>query len=377
MTAVILDLKSSEDPRDIVHQAVEALSAGKIIAIPTETVYGLAASALHPEAVKRLVEIKGRSKDKPLAFAIKSADDALDYVPNMSCIARRIARRSWPGPITLVLDTDHPDSVIHRLEPSVREATIPEGTVGLRVPDHELTLQIMRLCAGPIVLTSANLSGDSPAIDGVEVRDKVGEHIDLILDDGPAKFGQASSVVRIKDNDFDVLRTGLVDEATIEKLTHFIALVVCTGNTCRSPMGEGLLAQRIADRLGVSMASLEGQGVTVMSAGIAAMPGSPAADQAIEVMRQVGVDISHHQSQPITGRLAKFADVILTMTNGHRQALISHWPMLETRTKTIRRDGGDIGDPIGRPIAIYRATAEQIDQQLSEWVPEFDLSRFE
>ena len=377
MTAVILDLKSSEDPRDIVHQAVEALSAGKIIAIPTETVYGLAASSLHPEAVKRLVEIKGRSKDKPLAFAIKSADDALDYVPNMSCIARRIARRSWPGPITLVLDTDHPDSVIHRLEPSVREAIIPEGTVGLRVPDHELTLQIMRLCAGPIVLTSANLSGDSPAIDGVEVRDKVGEHIDLILDDGPAKFGQASSVVRIKDNDFDVLRTGLVDEATIEKLTHFIALVVCTGNTCRSPMGEGLLAQRIADRLGVSMASLEGQGVTVMSAGIAAMPGSPAADQAIEVMRQVGVDISHHQSQPITGRLAKFADVILTMTNGHRQALISHWPMLETRTKTIRRDGGDIGDPIGRPIAIYRATAEQIDQQLSEWVPEFDLSRFE
>ncbi len=272
MTAVILDLKSSEDPRDIVHQAVEALSAGKIIAIPTETVYGLAASALHPEAVKRLVEIKGRSKDKPLAFAIKSADDALDYVPNMSCIARRVARRSWPGPITLVLDTDHPDSVIHRLEPSVREATIPEGTVGLRVPDHELTLQIMRLCAGPIVLTSANLSEDSPAINGVEVRDKVGEHIDLILDDGPAKFGQASSVVRIKDNEIDVLRTGLVDEATIEKLTHFIALVVCTGNTCRSPMGEGLLAQRIADRLGVSMASLEGKGVTVMSAGIAAMP---------------------------------------------------------------------------------------------------------
>jgi protein-tyrosine phosphatase len=94
-------------------------------------------------------------------------------------------------------------------------------------------------------------------------------------------------------------------------------------------------------------------------------------------MRQVGVDISNHQSQPITGRLAKFADVILTMTNGHRQALISHWPMLETRTKTIRRDGGDIGDPIGRPISVYSSTADQIDQQLSEWVQEFDLSRFE
>lgn len=377
MTAVILDLKSSEDTRDVVHRAVEALSAGKIIAIPTETVYGLAASALHPEAVQRLIEIKGRSADKPLAFSIKSADDALDYVPNMSSVARRIARRSWPGPITLVLDTDHPDSVIHRLDQSVREATIPQGTVGLRVPDHELTLQIMRLCAGPIVLTSANLSGDAPAINGAEVKDKVGEHIDLILDDGPARFGQPSSVVRIKENEVSVLRTGLVDEATIEKLTHFIALVVCTGNTCRSPMGEGLLAQRIADRLGISVASLEDKGVTVMSAGIAAMPGAPAADQAIDVMRQVGVDISRHQSQPITGRLAKFADLILTMTNGHRRALISHWPMLETRAKTIRRDGGDIGDPIGRPVAVYRATAEQIDSQLAEWVPEFDLSRFE
>eukprot|EP01048_Picozoa_sp_COSAG05_P030436 COSAG05_NODE_10569_length_558_cov_0.901961_1_plen_138_part_01 len=138
----------------------------------------------------------------------------------------------------------------------------------------------------------------------------MGEYIDLILDDGPVKFGQPSSVVRIKDNEFDVLRTGLVDEATIEKLTHFIALVVCTGNTCRSPMGEGLLAQRIAERLGIPIGSLEEKGVTVMSAGIAAMPGAPAADQAIEVMRQIGVDISGHQSQPITGRLAKFADVI-------------------------------------------------------------------
>ena len=71
--------------------------------------------------------------------------------------------------MTLVLDADHPDSVIHRLDESVREATIPSGTVGLRVPAHELTLQIMRLCAGPIVLTSANLSGQPDSVDGKQV----------------------------------------------------------------------------------------------------------------------------------------------------------------------------------------------------------------
>jgi tRNA threonylcarbamoyl adenosine modification protein (Sua5/YciO/YrdC/YwlC family) len=377
MPAVIIDSKSAEDPRDVVHRAVEALAAGQVVAIPTETVYGLAASALHPAAVERLAEIKGRSPDKPLAFAIKSVDDALDYVPHMSDLARRVARRSWPGPITLVLDADHHDSVLHRLDESVQKATIPNGTVGLRAPAHELTLQIMRLCAGPIVLTSANLSGQPESITGQQVAESVGDKIDLIIDDGPCKFGKPTSVVQIRGDEVTILREGLVEEPTIQRLTNFIALVVCTGNTCRSPMGEGLLEKRIAERLGCNIESLDQKGVSVISAGIAAMPGSPAAPQAVEVMNRMGVDIADHSSQPITGRLAQFADIILTMTNGHRQALITHWPMLETRTRTVRRDGADVSDPIGCPVDVYLSTAQQIDENLVEWVKEFDLSKFQ
>lgn len=374
MPAVIIDLKSEEDRRDVVHRAVEALSAGKVIAIPTETVYGLAASALHPQAVERLFEIKGRSKDTPLAYAVKSLDEALDYVPDMSTLARRVARRSWPGPVTLVLDAKHPDSVIHRLDPIIQNATIPSGTVGLRVPAHETALQIMRLCAGPIVLTSANLSGQPDAIDGQQVIELVGDQIDLILDDGPTNFGKPSSVVKVDEAGISMLRQGVVDQATIEKLKSFIALIVCTGNTCRSPMGEGLLRKRLAGKLGCEIDTLEQQGVSILSAGIAAMPGSPAAAQAVEVMNLLGVDISSHASQPITGQLAQFADVILTMTNGHRQALISHWPTLESRTKTVRRDGADVSDPIGAPVDVYQACAQQIDENLAQWVDEFDLS---
>lgn len=372
MTPVIVDLKSAEDLRDVVHRAVEALSAGKIIAVPTETVYGLAASALHPEAVKRLVEIKGRSTENPLALAVKSLDDALDYVPGMSPLARRVARRSWPGPVTLVLDVDHSESVIHRLDPSVQDATIPNGTIGLRVPAHEVTLQIMRLCAGPIVLTSANLSGHPEAVNAKQVVESLGSEVDMILDDGPTKFQAASTVLQIKNDELTILRQGVVDESTIRRLTNFIALVVCTGNTCRSPMGEGLLRKRFAEKLKCSVDELDAKGVSVISAGIAAMPGAPAAAQAVDVMNQMGVDIASHNSQPITGRLAQFADIILTMTNGHRQALISHWPMLEPRTKTLRRDGADIGDPIGSPLEVYHACAGQIDENLVEWVNEFD-----
>ena len=97
MSAFVIDLKNAEDLRDVVHRGVEALASGQIIAVPTETVYGLAASALDPRAVQRLSEIKGRDPAKPFSFAIKSYEDSLDYVPDLSPIGRRIRCRSCPG----------------------------------------------------------------------------------------------------------------------------------------------------------------------------------------------------------------------------------------------------------------------------------------
>ena len=120
MPSIVIDLKNVTDHRDVVHQSVEALASGKIVALPTETVYGIAASALNSEAVQRLAQIKGRDPSKPFAFAIKSYEDALDYVPKMSPLARRLARRCWPGPLTLVLPDNDSDSVIQRLPAEVR-----------------------------------------------------------------------------------------------------------------------------------------------------------------------------------------------------------------------------------------------------------------
>lgn len=93
MSAVFIDLNQTEDVRDVIHRAVEALCGGKVIAIPTETVYGLAASALQPDAVKRLWELKGRDASKPFAIAVKSLEDSLDYVPEMSPLAKQ--RTTW------------------------------------------------------------------------------------------------------------------------------------------------------------------------------------------------------------------------------------------------------------------------------------------
>ena len=375
MSAVFIDLNQTEDVRDVIHRAVEALSSGKIIAIPTETVYGLAASALQPEAVKRLWELKGRDSGKPFAIAVKSLEDSLDYVPEMPPLAKRLARRCWPGPVTLVMD-DHPESVIHQLDQSVIDATVPGGTVGLRVPDHDLTLQILRLCAGPIVLTSANLGGKPAANDGQTVLQDLGGQVDMIIDAGQTKFRNGSTVVKVDGDRLTVLREGAVKESVVRGLTDYIAVVVCTGNTCRSPMAEAMLKKQFSAKFGCEIDQLADFGVNVMSAGISAMPGAPAANQSVEVMRQYGVDISMHCSQPMTGRLAKCADVIFALTNGHRNAIVSQWPELKDTVKILRPDGGDISDPIGSPVAVYQSCAEQIDQCLEHWLQHFDFSQF-
>src|SRR5205085_12067464 len=131
---VVIDLRTAEDQRDVIHRAVQTVVEGAIVAFPTETVYGLAASALCDSAVRRLFQVKGRKSSQPLTLAVKSADDALDYVPEISPLGYRLARRCWPGPVTLVMDGRHPDSLLNHLPATVRAAVSPEGSVGLRVP---------------------------------------------------------------------------------------------------------------------------------------------------------------------------------------------------------------------------------------------------
>ena len=115
MSPFVIDVRNAEDSRDVVHRAVQALAEGQLVAFPTETVYGLTASAVNSEAVERLLDVKGRSGNHPLALAIRSNDDALDYAPTMNPLARRLARRCWPGPITLVVDDSSHESLFgHR-----------------------------------------------------------------------------------------------------------------------------------------------------------------------------------------------------------------------------------------------------------------------
>jgi L-threonylcarbamoyladenylate synthase len=196
------------DSAQAIERAVQVLGGGGLVAIPTETVYGLAVLPQRAP-LERLVAVKARSADKGIQLLVDSIDQAR-RIARLTPADELLAARFWPGPLTLVL-VPRSDG---RLPELIKSSA---GTLGLRLPDHEVPRRLARRL-GPIAASSANLSGSPPALDADHIAATLGDEIDLLLDDGPVRGGVSSTVVDCRDaaDGPRVLREGGLSAAQIE-----------------------------------------------------------------------------------------------------------------------------------------------------------------
>ncbi len=197
-----------------VEWTAETLSAGGVVAIPTDTVYGLAASLAHPEALDRIYAIKGRPDHMPLPVLVSSAD-ALSHLVDIDDAVLPLFDEFWPGPLTVILP-----AAAHLPE----RALGPERTVGVRLPNHPLAIEIIDKAGGAVACTSANRTGSEPGRTATDVAESIGTDLDLILDGGRAPGGVASTVVAIDGSTLRFLREGAVPIAEVIRIWDEIRL---------------------------------------------------------------------------------------------------------------------------------------------------------
>ncbi len=367
-TAVLtIDASSADDPQ--IRVAARAIAAGNLVVFPTETVYGVGASAVSHDAVDALNRIKQRPHDKPFTLHLPDPGEAEAYAGTLSLVARRLIRKAWPGPLTLVVPDRRTDS--GNLAGLVEDGLYYEHTVGLRCPDHVVGRAILRQAGVPVVATSANLAGHAPPRRAAEALADLGGKVHVVVDSGPTRCALASTVVRIRpDDSYEVLREGAVPASRVTRLAVTRILFICTGNQCRSPMAVGLARHILAQRLGCGPGELQARGIEVLSAGTAAGGGYPASSSAIHTMAEMGIDIRDHRSRAMTVDLLRSADYIWVMSQGHRQAAAALARDAGLPVALVDPTGREVGDPVGGDIEQYRACARHIEAALARRLTE-------
>jgi L-threonylcarbamoyladenylate synthase len=190
-----------------IEQAAFLLRQGQLVCYPTDTVYGIGATASNEEAIRRLYAVKGRAPDKPLPLLIAEPVDARRYA-EITPVAHKLMSRFWPGPLTIVM----------RKANGLRSRALSgQNTVGLRVPDNDVPRGLVRMLGEPLTGTSANRSGSRPPVSAAEVAFSLGEMVSLVIDGGRAPGEVESTVVDVSGGAPAIVREGAVSREELEE----------------------------------------------------------------------------------------------------------------------------------------------------------------
>jgi protein-tyrosine phosphatase len=362
-------------------RAAQLLSAGKLVVLPTETIYGIALNLLSADARATAHEL--RSPGNPGALKphwvlhVATAEEALRWVPHISHVGRRLLTKGLPGPISFQVKLTPEDmaAATARLEDAAPQVIV-DGFLTLRCPDFAVTQDVLASAKVPVAIVGAGKSSGGPGVfEAGDLPASVASQVAGTVDGGPTRYRKSSTLVQVDGGGpgtFSVVRPGVIDERIVQRMADFVMVFVCSGNTCRSPMAAALASRILADRLHVRPEELPLRHVVVQSAGVHAVRGMRAAEEAVETVQEYKADLSGHYSQPATPDVLRRADVIYTMTGAHRDELLAMYPA--GRSKIQRLDPeGDVPDPIGAGLSVYQAVAERLWELLEERLGELPL----
>ena len=206
---------------DKIEDAAQIIRAGGLVAVPTETVYGLAGNGLNEKAVSEIYEVKGRPTVKPLSLMVPDESAMELYCEDVPPQAHALAKRFWPGPLTIVL----------KAKPEIPSIVLAGGTtVGLRCPDHPLTLSLLKSCGLPLAAPSANPSGEPSPKTAEQVLGYFDGRIDAVIDGGPCGLGRESTLIDMSRTPYRILREAALHEETVaEALAENLTVIGITG----------------------------------------------------------------------------------------------------------------------------------------------------
>jgi len=321
-------------------------AAGGVAAILTDTVPGLACAVDQLGARKRIGAAKGSSDDKPMSVHLRHLDDLKRLMPSPPAGLAHWFENYLPGPFTVLLPTDWLD--------------IPRNwgwqwpSLGVRLPNSMQYLTAAPTWQTPLLATSINTHGDSPLteLEPIEKWLSAFPEIAQALEPWASPTGRASGVLDLSNKP-----TWLREPETMPRLPGKNILVVCTGNTCRSPLAAALLRQAVAKSWQITSSDLADYGWCIESAGTAAMDGMPISSGSAEVAHEWGIDLSQHAAQSLATALNKPWDLILAMGPHHLCDLDT-----DTRAELLHPLGQAVADPYGCSVDVYRQCREEMSQ---------------
>lgn len=227
-----------------VAEAAEILRGGGLVALPTETVYGLGGNGLDETAVAKIFAAKGRPNDNPLILHIAAAEEMERYCKDIPSLAYRLAEAFWPGALTLILK---------------RQAIVPDcvtaglSTVAIRCPDHDLTREVIRLAGVPVAAPSANTSGRPSPTTAAHVVDDLAGKIDAILDGGPCRVGVESTILDLTVDPPHLLRPGGISVEEMEAVIGSIDTAFQAVGDAETPIAPGMKYRHYAPRAAMTL----------------------------------------------------------------------------------------------------------------------------